>query len=286
MAYVKQTWNNDDPATPLSASRLNHMEDGIETANAEDAGVNVLQLETGAPIPTDPVPVSGTFVVRTDPPPVPLDLVAASATSYGSTSSNSWAVPYPAGIVVGDLLVACIVTNSQTANITPPAGWTLLQRQTPISSDFRSGGIYGYAVTGTPPTGNAVFTSGETVRVTASMFRVTGADLTTPVLVNGGTGSRVTTVYTVPTLTGSGGGLIISLTQGNATAGNNADPLAYSNDLTQVIFTSSAADLGITRTWLNVRYKITATDLATHTVTSPASNSSMGSEVLAIRGAA
>lgn len=29
MAYDKQTWNNDDPDTPLSASRLNHIEDGI-----------------------------------------------------------------------------------------------------------------------------------------------------------------------------------------------------------------------------------------------------------------
>lgn len=29
MAYEKQTWNNGDPATPLSAERLNHIEDGI-----------------------------------------------------------------------------------------------------------------------------------------------------------------------------------------------------------------------------------------------------------------
>ena len=29
MAYEKQTWNNGDPATPLSAERINHIEDGI-----------------------------------------------------------------------------------------------------------------------------------------------------------------------------------------------------------------------------------------------------------------
>ena len=29
MAYEKQTWNNGDEATPLSAERLNHIEDGI-----------------------------------------------------------------------------------------------------------------------------------------------------------------------------------------------------------------------------------------------------------------
>ena len=33
MAYEKQTWKNDDPSTPLSAARLNHIEDGI--ANVE-----------------------------------------------------------------------------------------------------------------------------------------------------------------------------------------------------------------------------------------------------------
>lgn len=33
MAYEKQTWNNDDPSTPLSAARMDHIEDGI--ANVE-----------------------------------------------------------------------------------------------------------------------------------------------------------------------------------------------------------------------------------------------------------
>lgn len=29
MAYAKQVWTNDDPATPVSAARLTHIEDGI-----------------------------------------------------------------------------------------------------------------------------------------------------------------------------------------------------------------------------------------------------------------
>lgn len=32
MAYEKQTWNNQDLSTPLSAARLNHLEDGIFNA--------------------------------------------------------------------------------------------------------------------------------------------------------------------------------------------------------------------------------------------------------------
>jgi hypothetical protein len=34
MAYAKQTWNNDDSNTPLSAARLNHIEDGIFDTDA------------------------------------------------------------------------------------------------------------------------------------------------------------------------------------------------------------------------------------------------------------
>ena len=33
MAYEKQTWNNDDPDTPITAARLDHIETGIESAH-------------------------------------------------------------------------------------------------------------------------------------------------------------------------------------------------------------------------------------------------------------
>lgn len=34
MAYTKQTWQNlPNKTTPINATRLNHMEDGIESAN-------------------------------------------------------------------------------------------------------------------------------------------------------------------------------------------------------------------------------------------------------------
>ncbi len=34
MAYTKQTWQNlPSKTTPINATRLNHMEDGIESAN-------------------------------------------------------------------------------------------------------------------------------------------------------------------------------------------------------------------------------------------------------------
>ena len=40
MAYTPQEWRNDDPSTPLSADRLNHIEQGI-------AGIELLEGPPG-----------------------------------------------------------------------------------------------------------------------------------------------------------------------------------------------------------------------------------------------
>jgi hypothetical protein len=253
--------------------------------------VNVLSLETGEPIPTDPVPTSGTIVVRTAPPPAPFEVVVGSLDTYSAQAGEtgtSTAIPleYPADAQVGDLLVAVVVTNSQTNTISVPAGWTTLQQQTPPTADIRTYGIYGYTVTGVVPTGTAEFSTNESNRVAAALFRITGANLADPVLANGGAGSRTTTTYTVPELVGSGGGLVISVTQGNSSSPNNPDPLAFSNGMEQLALVSSTDDLGVTRTWLNVAYMKTSSDLASFTVTSPMSVASMSSEVVAIGGAA
>ena len=48
MAYARNTWNNDDPKTPLSAERLNRIEQGIESAHvtADAATVASESLKT------------------------------------------------------------------------------------------------------------------------------------------------------------------------------------------------------------------------------------------------
>lgn len=50
MAYTKQTWTNDDPATPLSATRLTHIEDGIAGA---DSTATSAQSAADAAAPAD-----------------------------------------------------------------------------------------------------------------------------------------------------------------------------------------------------------------------------------------
>ena len=41
MAYARNTWNNDDPNTPLSAERLGRIEQGIESAHVTADAVTV-----------------------------------------------------------------------------------------------------------------------------------------------------------------------------------------------------------------------------------------------------
>jgi hypothetical protein len=45
MTYTPQTWNNNDPSTPLNATRLAHIESGVSVADA--ASVNASALITG-----------------------------------------------------------------------------------------------------------------------------------------------------------------------------------------------------------------------------------------------
>ena len=45
MAYDKQTWSNlPSKTTPINATRLNHMEDGIEAANTEATTTSAGQM--------------------------------------------------------------------------------------------------------------------------------------------------------------------------------------------------------------------------------------------------
>lgn len=52
MAYDKQTWNNDDPATPITAERLGHIEDGIAGAHDEVDGIDLSGFATTSALNT------------------------------------------------------------------------------------------------------------------------------------------------------------------------------------------------------------------------------------------
>lgn len=52
MTYYKQEWRNNDPSTPISAARLEHMEQGIFDAHE-------LEARQGEPGPQGPAGVAG-----------------------------------------------------------------------------------------------------------------------------------------------------------------------------------------------------------------------------------
>lgn len=54
MPYTKQTWSNDEGGgTPLNATRLNYMEDGIEDASPQPAVTNYFdRYSNGSPVST------------------------------------------------------------------------------------------------------------------------------------------------------------------------------------------------------------------------------------------
>ena len=81
MAYARNTWNNDDPNTPLSAERLNRIEQGIESAHvtadaatvaSEGLKTRVASLEKlkDQPAQVDPqaIKTAVTEALKTQPP--------------------------------------------------------------------------------------------------------------------------------------------------------------------------------------------------------------------------
>lgn len=92
------------------------------------------------------------------------------------TASTSWAVPFPASIAAGDLLVLHISTNGGAVSATPPTGFTEVYREATLTNP--KGGIWIKVASGSE-TGNLTVTVTSTTG-NAQMFRYTGVDTTTP----------------------------------------------------------------------------------------------------------
>lgn len=99
---------------------------------------------------------------------------AAGTRLLVGTAGTSWAVPYPAGIAAGDLLVLHIVTNGGA--VTTPAGWTAVYNETVLANP--KGGLFIAVAAGTE-SGNLTVTTASTTG-NAMMFRYTGVEAATP----------------------------------------------------------------------------------------------------------
>jgi hypothetical protein len=259
----------------------------ITVSGAGGSGVVTLP-----PLPA-PVPEgtpSGTLIARAAsvPPPGEMDVVTETATTFSAASGSDVSLSLPSGIVTGDLLIAVVTHATTSSTWTPPSGWVLLQNLDNSNSDFRATSIYALPVAGSPPIGTQHFTNNTSGRLGGSLFRVTGADLTTPLLVGGAVGSRPANTYTVPALTGSAGGLVLSVTNGQqSSSDDDPHPLDYSNGLTPFVSFRTAPSGTGARTFLDIAWTMAESDFASHTVTAAgATITAMGAQVLALRSAA
>lgn len=76
MTYAEQTWADNDPATPLSASRLRHIEEGVK--GAHDA------------IDELPAPFSGAYIDLSGKPTIPtLPALATAGELQAGTVTTS-----------------------------------------------------------------------------------------------------------------------------------------------------------------------------------------------------
>jgi hypothetical protein len=112
------------------------------------------------------------------------------------------AINKPAGTVAGDLMVLSIAARSDTAVITPPAGWTLLLTTTNATNTRSKLSTY-YKIAGASEPTSYAWSSGA-IEAVASLVSFSGVDATTPfdgVAPLGLANTAATTTQTAPSIT-------------------------------------------------------------------------------------
>lgn len=261
-------------------------ENGALSLTGGGTGSGILVLDEVTPVPVGTP--AGTVIGRSASaePVGQMEVIAATRTTSSAESASDVSLAIPSGTVAGDLLVAVTAVHTNSATATAPAGWVKLQEIGLGDSNFRTTTIWGYPVptSGDIPAGAQLFAWNVGGRVGGAMFRVTGVDLTTPVLANGTVGTRPTdSTFTVPALPGSDGGLILEVSTGQIDNGVVVYPLVYSETMTTVaeIDTGGAG----TRLILGIAWAMAeAGDWPEHTVATTGNDvNAFGAQVVALR---
>ena len=137
----------------------------------------------------------------------------AAVTHVGSSSTaangatNTATVALPAGVVLGDLLLAQVTQRGATApTITPPAGWTQVTSQTNAST--LSMVIYRKVATAAEPA-SYTWTFSVSDRIAAAVVAFRDVETTTPVNVSASQSNAASTSYTAPSLTPTEAGTML-----------------------------------------------------------------------------
>lgn len=124
----------------------------------------------------------------------------------GGASSSTILVNVPAGAVVGEVLVCHIASGANNGAVTSPSGWTTLQTGPDTWGPTVYGTLAYRVVTGTEAASYTWTTASASNKYGATMFRVAGANTTTPfrstALATANASGASSSVVTGPALTG------------------------------------------------------------------------------------
>ncbi|MFW2390532.1 MAG: DUF4215 domain-containing protein [Polyangiales bacterium] len=133
-------------------------------------------------------------------PTCPTMFTAAANVSGYFASGTSLAVPVPAGVTEGDLLIAQIGYNA-AGTITPPAGWNLIDVTTNPSKPIMQG-LYWRAASASEPTHyDFGLTSGKDDTAVGAIAVYRGIDLTDPIDAVGAQTDSGSTEVVAPSIT-------------------------------------------------------------------------------------
>jgi hypothetical protein len=148
--------------------------------------------------------------------------------SPGANSSNC-IITKPAGLALGDFMLAHVVNKATSGTITPPADWTIIGAQSNTASS-RSALFYKFAVQTDVDATTFTFTLGTTGRNRGEMAAWLGVDTSNPINVADQQINAAGTSIAVPTPTVTNGCLVLIIGSnalgGVATACSGSDPTA------------------------------------------------------------
>jgi RHS repeat-associated protein len=105
--------------------------------------------------------------------------VDGTSTAWNGTPVTSFSLARPAATQPGDLLLAAVTSQSSSATVTAPSGWTLVQSQADGTAPNKLS-VYSHVASSTDPTG-WTFTFSTSAGYAAAILSYTGVDPTTQI---------------------------------------------------------------------------------------------------------
>jgi hypothetical protein len=135
------------------------------------------------------------------------DIVFRSFGQSPGANSTTCVIAKPAGLTVGDLMIAQVVSKSSGTAVTAPSGWTQI-RQDVSGTSVRSALFWKIATSSDTSATDFTFTTGKESNGGA-ITAWYGHDPTTPIDANNGQGNAASTTVTSPGITPSAANCVI-----------------------------------------------------------------------------